>query len=432
MSENAASPLPVRKPPIFYGWYIVFAAFVVMTVSAGFGFYNLSVYLDAFVAERGFSVGYTSAATAVFFISGGVSGLGIGWLIEKYDPRWTIFSGAIIAGTVLSLAGGVTELWHLYLFYALFGTGYSACALLPCTTLVARWFERKRSVALSFASTGLSLGGILLTPVSAELIERLGLAAASPWLGAGLFFGIAPIAVLLFRPSPASMGLGPDGDPPHDHTKGPAPKANGVHYDHAVRSRFFVLATMTFMASMMAQVGSIAHQFSLVAGRTADKDTAALAVSIMASASIAGRLLGGWALPHISSRGFMAALLVGQVCALTLYAFASTPAALLGVAALFGMTVGNLLMMQPLLVAEAFGTVSYARIYSTSQLFTTLGVASGPAVFGLVYEAAGGYTASYLYGAGASLLALTTLFFAGPVTGPQAVQDLVEETKEKG
>ncbi len=415
MTENATSAEPSSRPPIFYGWYIVFAAFVVMTVSAGFGFYNLSVYLEAFVDERGFSVGYTSGATAAFFVSSGVAGLGVGWLIERYDPRWTIAGGAVLAGLVLSGAGWVNELWQLYLFYVLFGIGYSACALLPCTTLVARWFEKKRSVALSVASTGLSLGGILLTPLSAELIERLGLAGAAPWLGAGLFFGIAPVAILLFRPSPASMGLAADGGDVPDGSPGSEPTVNGVTYHVAVRSRFFVLATVTFMTSMMAQVGSIAHQFSLVAGRADDRDLAALAVSVMAGFSIAGRLAGGWVLPHISSRLFMGGLLIVQAIALSLYAVAATPTTLLMVAALFGVTVGNLLMMQPLLIAEAFGTVAYARIYSTSQLFTTLGVASGPAAYGLIYEAANGYTASYLYGAAASIIGLMAILAAGPV-----------------
>ena len=430
MSENVASPTPSPsqegKTPIFYGWYIVVGALVVMTVSAGFGFYNLSVYLAAFVNERGFSVGYTSAATAVFFVSSGISGMAVGWLIEKFDPRWTIAVGALISALVMSTAGWVTELWQLYCFYALFGMGYSACALLPCTTLVARWFERRRSVALSVASTGLSLGGILLTPLSARMIETMGLGGAAPWLGVGLFLGIVPVSVLLFRPSPASMGLAPDGDPPHDASLGTPPLVKGVPYQVAIKSRFFVFSTMAFMASMMAQVGSIAHQFSLVVGRSGDRETAALAVSIMAGASIAGRLLGGWALPHISSRIFMATLLVGQALTLALYAYAVTPTTMLMVAAMFGLTVGNLLMMQPLLMAEAFGTRAYGRIFSTSQLFTTMGVASGPAVYGLVYEAAGGYEASFLYGAAASLLGLVALFFAGPVDAPEKQQDKMD------
>ena len=208
-----------------------------------------------------------------------------------------------------------------------------------------------------------------------------------------------------------AIELAADGGAVPDDSENGEPIVSGVPYHAAVRSRFFVLATITFMTSMMAQVGSIAHQFSLVAGRADDRDLAALAVSVMAGLSIAGRLVGGWVLPHISSRLFMGGLLIVQAIALSLYAFAATPTTLLMVAALFGVTVGNLLMMQPLLIAEAFGTVAYARIYSTSQLF----VASGPAAYGLIFEAANGYAASYLYGAAASIIGLMTILAAGPV-----------------
>jgi predicted MFS family arabinose efflux permease len=164
---------------------------------------------------------------------------------------------------------------------------------------------------------------------------------------------------------------------------------------------------------MMAQVGSIAHQFSLVSGRTDDR-TASLALAVMASASIVGRLLGGWMLARISSRGFVFALCIGQGIALVLYGATEGPA-LVAVAALFGCTVGNLLMMQALLLAEAFGLRAYGRIFSFNQLFMVAGVASGPAVMGLLYQYAGGYRAAYLAMAGASVLALLLITAAGPV-----------------
>ena len=165
---NARSQAAGQGAPgtgIFYGWFVVGAVLVVMTVTAGLGFYNLSVYLKAFIAERGFSVSATSGATACFFISSGITGRGVASLIEKYDPRWVITIGAMLSAIATFGAGYVTELWQLYAFYVLFGAGYAGAALIPGTTLVARWFVRKRSIALSVASTGLSLGGILLTPL---------------------------------------------------------------------------------------------------------------------------------------------------------------------------------------------------------------------------------------------------------------------------
>src|SRR5690606_38824212 len=117
--------------------------------------------------------------------------------------------------------------------------GYAGAALIPGTTLVARWFARRRSVALSIASTGLSLGGILLTPGAANLIDSLGLQGPTPWLAAGFVVGIVPIAWFLIRPSPHAMGVGADGDPIQRDASGAPIPADGIDFNTAIRSRFF-------------------------------------------------------------------------------------------------------------------------------------------------------------------------------------------------
>ncbi|MAM93608.1 MFS transporter [Parvibaculum sp.] len=414
---NARSQAAGQGAPgtgIFYGWFVVGAVLVVMTVTAGLGFYNLSVYLKAFIAERGFSVSATSGATACFFISSGITGLGVASLIEKYDPRWVITIGAMLSAIATFGAGYVTELWQLYAFYVLFGAGYAGAALIPGTTLVARWFVRKRSIALSVASTGLSLGGILLTPLAANMIEHMGLSGASPWLAVMFLLGVIPVSWFFIRSSPHAMGLGPDGDPiMRDKSGAPLP-ADGIDFEMAIRSRFFVFTAGAFIFAMMAQVGVIAHLFRLVAVRSGSNDTAALAVATMAMASIVGRLVGGWGLVYISSRLFVFGLMLVQGVALTLYASAEGTPALLATTVIFGVTVGNLLMMQPLLIAEAFGLKAYGRIYSFNQLLMTLGVATGPAALGFFYEWLDGYDVAFLVMAAASGLAFLLAVAAGP------------------
>ena len=81
---------------------------------------------------------------------------------------------------------------------------------------------------------------------------------------------------------------------------------------------------------------------------------------------------------------------------------------------MFGLTVGNLLMLHPLLLAERFGVRDYGRIYSRSQLVATLGVAAGPALLGLLRGAQGDYAAAFLLAAGSSVLAAVALSASGP------------------
>ena len=335
--------------------------------------------------------------------------------MDRIDPRYLITFGALCAGTALALAGHIHALWQLYAFYVFFGIGNAAVAVIPGTTIVARWFNRQRSRAIAYASTGLSLGGIIFTPISVTLIQKLGLEHATYWLALMLIVGTVPISWIFLRPSPASMGLAPDGDEPVRDATGRIAPPDGVSFSDAVRSRFFILLTTSYVFAMMAQVGSLAHQFRLVATRTGDSHIAALAVSVMAAASITGRLVGGWALYRVSSKRYLQGVFVLQATAFTLFAFAQGTAALLIVSVMFGATVGNLQMMQPLITAEAFGLKAYARILSLSQMIVTCANAAGPALIGFLYEHAGGYETAYLVIAGSSVIGISALTLAGPV-----------------
>ena len=178
------TPAPRR---IAYGWYVVAALFVVLTITSGLAFYNMSVYMSALVETHGFPVSAVSIAIAVFFVSSGFGGLAAGHLLTRVDPRWTIVAGGVLGALSLWLLGGVTALWQLYLVYVLFGLGHACCALVPATTLVTRWFTENRSIALSVASTGLSLGGILLSADTFEKVYGLsGEASLVPFSQPGL------------------------------------------------------------------------------------------------------------------------------------------------------------------------------------------------------------------------------------------------------
>jgi MFS family permease len=392
-----------------YGWVVVAALFVMLTTASGLAFYNLSVFMNALVETRGFPVGAVSSAIATFFVATGVAGLLAARMLDALDPRWTIALGGVLGALALLALGHVTTLPQLYAVYALFGAGHAFAALVPATTLVTRWFETDRSIALSVASTGLSIGGVLVTPISVAAIESLGLPGAAPWFAAAWFLGIVPITLLVVRRPPGD-GRGADG--------APAPAVPGWRRAEAIRSRWFVMITIAWILILGAQVGGIAHLFNLAATRV-DAATGATAVSLMASCSIVGRFVGGWLIARTDTRIFALVCVALQALAMSLLALAhGGPAVLLG-AGVFGATVGNLLMLQPLILAEAFGTRDYGRIFSLNQLLNTVGVASGPAALGWLFDGFGGYGAAFALAAGAAVVAFGVLLVMGALPDPE-------------
>ena len=401
-------PPPPRR--IFYGWYIVAGVFVITMTTSGLAFYNLSILLAAFVAERGFPVSLASSATATFFIASGIGGVISGRLVERIDARFVIATGATVGALALASVGSLRELWQLYAFHVVFGLCHGASGLVPLTTLVARWFSARRALAFSIASTGLSFGGIAVAPLVALLIERLGLAGAAPWMGLALCLGTLPVTLIVLRPRPAAMGLEPDGAVPAEGA--PIAPQPAVAFGEARRSRYFFAVSVAYLFLLGAQVGAIAHFYRLASTRTGVA-TAALALSVLAGSSTVGRLLGGWLMLWIPSRPFALVLMVMQAAGLAVLAVAEDPAQILAGTVLFGVTMGNSLMMHPLLLAERFGTRDYGRIYSTSQLVTVVGVAGCPPLIGLLYEASGGYAVPFLAVAGLTLVGLGVLGIFG-------------------
>ena len=238
-----------------------------------------------------------------------------------------------------------------------------------------------------------------------------------PWLAVIWVVGIVPFAVWLVRPDPAALGWLPDGERVSPDV---APvRADGAPFPEAVRTRFFVAVTVGYVLVLGAQVGGIQQLVKLVEERT-DADTATLATIVLAGTSVVARLAGGRVVARLPMAGFTAVLAVVQALSLVAIAWADATVALFAAIVLFGATVGNILMLQPLLIAERFGVLDYPRIFSRSQFVTMFGTAGGPLLLGWLYDNAGGYDTSYLVAAACSLAGAAVLAWGGPATVPDS------------
>ena len=414
-----------EKEEVYYGWKIVAALLFLLTFTSGLSFYNHAIYLNALATQSNFDVSTASAAVSIFFLTGGVMGLFVARWVQEYDPRICITAGAVISFLSLSLLAYVSTVWQLFLVYAFFGTGFSASSLIPATTLVTKWFHRRRAIALSVASTGLSLGGVILTPLSAVMVESLGFEIAAPLIGVMFLVGVVPVAWMYLRVSPESMGLHVDGDIPENVeenvTSDPSQIIeDGITFKEARRGKFFWGVSLAYIFLMAAQVGGIAHQYGLARELLTEAETA-IAVAILPVFSIIGRLIGGWIVDRMSIRKFAISMMILQAASLSLLAGGFSVFTLcLGLAA-FGASVGNLLMLQPLLIADAFGVKDYARIFSVSNLMSSWGTAMGPGVLGFVYATSSSlYQLPYFAASAAGALGIVLFLMGGKIVRSHA------------
>ncbi len=405
-------PTSVEPPEarFFAGWIVVGAAFLLLMANSGFIFYGQAVYLDALTDERGFSTGEASLGQSLVFVVGGLVGPRIGKLITDRDVRLVVVGGLVTSWVAVLLLGRVQELWQLYAVNVLVGVGFSAAGLVPATTVVTRWFETRRSVALAIASTGLSVGGLTFTQLVAWWIDRDGIELATPWLVVVWAACTLPVVPLLW-PTPEHRGMLASGA-----VAGSVPL--GVPYDVAVRSRFFRMITAGYVLVLGMQVGGITHLVKLGNERAGD-GTGGRLIAGLTIASVVARLIGG----VVADRRPLVRLAVGfaaiQALALALLSQVDSSLLLVLCAVLFGATIGNILMLQPLLFAEAMGARDYARIFALNQLIVVAGVALGPFLLGALHDAVS-YELSYLVGAVLCAVGVALLSRAGSTAATRA------------
>ncbi len=407
-SRAATTPLPrlsALAPRLFYGWWVALGGCLISLVCAGIGFYSQGVLLDALCAERGWPRATVSGASGLYFVVSGFAGLVVGRAIDRLGARAFIALGALLLAGSLVAVGRVESQAMLYVWFPLMALGASFAGPVPTSSIVTRWFVAQRARAMTVSQTGVSLGGILLVPLATFLIHERGLPAAMTALAA-IVVGVAlPVVAFVLRSDPARHGLVPDGGAVAAQGDGAPPLAEiSYRTRDALRTASFWGIMLAFGIGLFAQVGFLAHQLAWLRERIGPRD-AALAVSATAFGSVVGRFVVGPLADRIEKRKIGVALFWVQAAATLAFAHAPGPASAVAASFTFGLTMGNIFMMQPLLVGEFFGVLAFASVLGALQLGTQLASGLGPFAVGLAYDRLGGYQHAFEGLAGLAVVA---------------------------
>ena len=266
---------------VFYGWWLVGIAVVLLTLMAVSVFQGLGTFLVALQTEFGWSRTVLSGAFSLSRAQGAVIGPVEGWLIDKVGNRRMILFGYLLMGIRLPnvLTGrqqrpfGTLGCSEYRAGYGSF-TSHSSLSVLglvsaagsPLMSLMNNWFVRQRSLAIATSMSGIHLGG-LLVPVLALGIELYGFRWTT--FGISIFLAglILPVFTLL-RDRPEDIGLSPDGDRPGARQASERrAEQRAVDEDdeqeftamQALRTRAFWILTVVHMSSSVSIVTLALH-----------------------------------------------------------------------------------------------------------------------------------------------------------------------------
>jgi cyanate permease len=191
---------------------------------------------------------------------------------------------------------------------------------------------------------------------------------------------------------------------------------------------------VAFLLVLMAQTGYVFHQISFLTDRLGSSSTAAFALSLTALGSIIARLIVGAFADRADKRKLTVVILIIQASAIMAIIHTENVAATWALTLVFGFTIGNVYMMQSLLIGEIFGIVSFGAIFGVLNLVGQVGAGVGPFGIGWLHDQTGGYGVPLTVTALLTYLAAVVVLFARPtkITRPAVAVTAVETTAAPG
>src|SRR5215468_2716058 len=193
---------------IYYGWWIVLAAFLNLFFVVGILFYGFPVFYPYFVESLGFTRAQVTQGFLLGFLFAGLPfGVLAGALIDRIGARFVILAGVGLVGLPLLLMGGMSRFWQFELLCVIEVIGFVLAGPIANQVLIARWFHRRRGRAMRYAYLGLGLGGVIAPLLVNFLARNLGWRHGLELLGTLILVGLLPIGIWVTRSSPGECGV---------------------------------------------------------------------------------------------------------------------------------------------------------------------------------------------------------------------------------
>lgn len=437
-SDPAPNPRPglsslllridVARRRVFYGWWIAGALTLLLTYGSGVFFNGFGVFFKPIAGDFGWSRAETALAFALSRLEGGLEGPIAGWLIDRFGPRRLVVFGVLSVGFGYILLSQIHSLWMFYIVYGGFlSIGFNTGFFSPSQAATVTWFRRRRGAAVGMVMTSVGLGGALVVPIMAWLVEGHGWRGASLAAGCGMLVLGLPLTFIIRR-RPEDHGLRPDGDP--------APQANNLvcaepgqpasrrpiatpaaeiepefTLKQAVRTSAFWVITFFMMTRLFAANAVLVHMIPYLSDIGHSPQEAANWAAYAAFVSVPCRFGAGWLSDLLDKRYMLTTVMLAQCVSAFLLATATGDLMIAIALTLWGIGDASA-PLHTALRADYFGRKHYALISGCMSPFIMLGSFAGPVFAGYIFDVTASYSNALMLIAVSFLISSITVLFA--------------------
>src|SRR5262245_44135926 len=399
----------MTRRPIFYGWWVV-AAFSVTTFMSTGVRHAVGPFLKPIVGDLGLDRASFSAVIALSLFLYGVFMPLAGMALDRFSVRAVTSAGTVLLVISLVLTALVRSVWEFAVVYGvLVPLGLAGTGPVIASGVVARWFSKRRGMALSVLGSASMTGMSLLVPSVTWLILTTGWRTTYVLIAGGVLVLVLPLCLWIVRDSPESLGLSADGAAP---VPGARPGvAERVTVGEALQTlALWQLAGSFFTCGFSMSLLS-AHGIPMLTDHGYSPMFASWALGVLAGSSIGFTVMLGALSDRLGRRPVLAAIYAGRVFIFSgFFLIRDNPAAIILLAVLGGVTMAGTGSMTSALTADIYGRFSVSSVFGLIFLVHQTGSAIGSALAGVLFETTGGYGPAFavacLFLIGASIVAL--------------------------
>ena len=351
--------------------------------------------------------------------------LAIGWLLDRFGARIVLAGVGLMLGLAALWMSEVSNQLGVYAgFTALRIFGQGSLGLVP-SSLVALWFVRRRGRATALAGLGMVASQAVFPPLIHTLITQIGWRDTWMVLGIIVWVVLIPVAVLLVRRTPESVGLHPDGAASQTTQAFEAPtdidrEAPVVHSTgdwtlrEALRTRTFWLVFGAAGSQSLVTTALVFHQAAVFDSRGLSAGVSAAVLSVMGPVSLAGTMIGGFLSDRIPNRLLLVAgqIILGLGIILAIVMTETWQAVIYG--GVVGFSSGGVITVAAVIWPNYYGRKHLGSIRGAAAMAMVAGAALGPLPFALTFGLTGSYASTLAIFMAFPALSLVAAMFALP------------------
>jgi MFS family permease len=414
-----------RGGALFYGWKLLFVFWLVLLVAAAFPLYGGGVMNAYMAAELQMDRSVVGLPMSVYQFMFGLGAPVVGMIVDRYGVRATLAGGALLIAVAALLMGFVVSsaVAAIVVFGLVLGLGGAAAGGITTQAGVARWFTRRRALAIAILMSAPGTGGFIVAPLINKVIVACdGNWRAGWWLTACVALSAGAIALLFVRERPSDVGQQPDGLAADTGAPGQASASARTLRSFITTeewTRGEVLRSRAFWQMLIAAFGvNMGYTLYFAVGvlHLQDlghpKSVGAWALSAFGISTLLGKLALGALGDRFDPRFVWASTAAAFGIGLIVMSGAASDAKLFTCIVLLGFGFGGGMASMFAVLSNYYGPKVFPSVAGMAVAITTCAGALSPAIAGLLHTQSGSYRPAFLAiafwcMAGAVLIALT-------------------------